>query len=345
MEERTDFAQLMKSHLEMYMLVLAQMHRITSSSAQAKHFQATLTSKAKRMAKLIVPDLLLLARTSPEYAPMETLIEVFDSPLLSEVSCVEADPGNNSHIRDLNFKLSFAERCCLLKRTPEFQFEYLVTCVWMPLLAENNTYAKPLRATASSTTDSCFFRPDVRVTQFPATQHMEPERRRVSCPEGQVLEGISQKWEAQYFNMVEDVTYLCRDPPASIMFPLSFTSDGLCLDAVRLFQDNVVASLTMVEFDTSGSAGQFSWIKRSTCRLAVAKAPELYSIDWWTISRLLGDDHNSFLFRTRASSRRPTGNLCDHCFWANPSCLSAARPCHVALCESRLLYRLCVSSA
>lgn len=34
---------------EMYMLVLAQMHRITSSSAQAKHFQATLTSKAKRL--------------------------------------------------------------------------------------------------------------------------------------------------------------------------------------------------------------------------------------------------------------------------------------------------------
>eukprot|EP00913_Durusdinium_trenchii_P027957 g26213.t1 len=137
----------------------------------------------------------------------------------------------------------------------------------MPLLAENNTYAKPLRATASSTTDSCFFRPDVRVTQFPATQHMEPERRRVH--------------RAQ----------------------------------VRLFQDNVVASLTMVEFDTSGSAGQFSWIKRSTCRLAVAKAPELYRRP----AAVSSDDHNSFLFRTRASSRRPTGNLCDHCFWANPS--------------------------
>lgn len=69
-------------------------------------------------------------------------------PPFSPVGCDQKPP----FIGLVFFHLSFPG---LLKRTPEFQFEYLVTCVWMPLLAENNTYAKPLRATASSTTDSC----------------------------------------------------------------------------------------------------------------------------------------------------------------------------------------------
>lgn len=59
-EERADFARLLKTQLEMYILVLSHMYRAAQESKHAAKFQKTLMIKAQRMSRMLLPELILL---------------------------------------------------------------------------------------------------------------------------------------------------------------------------------------------------------------------------------------------------------------------------------------------
>lgn len=286
LEERSHFARLMATHLEMYIIVLSQMHRSTSGTARGNEFQDTLAHKAQRMARLLLPDLVLLhgsARFTNSSHILESVKTWGRSPLLSQWSsnCHKPDPS------DPREKL-----CCDLQNSEKFHFEFLVSCLWLPLLDTNeSTFASPWKAAATSTTDACMMLPDWRVRQAGDPDEPFPNSRLASCDGDEVVEGLEQHWvQRRFFGDVEEIRYFCGQHWKSrdiTLLPLTFETDGLCLEYVRLFHSDVVAVLSSVQFGSPRNK-QFSEIQSSSC-----PSEKIESLG------------------------TPKGTICDHCHWSN----------------------------
>ena len=300
LEERTHFARLMATHLEMYIIVLSQMHRTTSGTARGNEFQDTLTRKAQRMARLLLPDLVLLhgsTRFTNSSHILESVKTWGRSPLLSQWSskCHTSDPSPRERL------------CCDLQNSEDqFHFEFLVSCLWLPLLDHTNesTFASPWEATVTSTTDACMMLPDWRVRQAETPFQPFPISRLASCDGDEVLEGLEQHWgQRRFFGDVEEIRYTCGQHWKSrdiTLLPLTFETDGLCLEYVRLFRSDVVAVLSSVQFGSPRNK-QFSEIQSSSCRLAYRSSATSYGPS----ERI-------------QSTGTPKGTICDHCHWSKP---------------------------
>lgn len=291
LEERAHFARLMETHLEMYILVLSQMHRSLGDRASLE-IQASLTRKAQRMARLLLPDLILHSQ-SVSVSSASRQLQIFgSSPLLSSVGsrCSSTKPSPREAL------------CCRLLGRPEFHLEFLVTCLWLPLMdPPNGDFAYPLRVDGFSTEQACFLAPD----ELPDLV----QDGLASCANHQVLQSLHQEWtQRTFFSDQEQIHYMCGDPTERriTLLPFTFDTDGLCLERVRLFQNDVVAVLTSVHFE-SRLEHQLSEINRSTCRLAYRTSGVPYGgLKQWDLRSTL------------PTLRRHNGSVCDHCHWASP---------------------------
>lgn len=110
LEERAHFARLMETHLEMYILVLSQMHRSLGDRASLE-IQASLTRKAQRMARLLLPDLILHSQSvsvssasRQPFAVVSGLQMLFDKAIaprsfvLSSIGAARVPPGISGHM-------------------------------------------------------------------------------------------------------------------------------------------------------------------------------------------------------------------------------------------------------
>ena len=108
------------------MLVLSYMNRAVKGNRRQARVRRILERKARRAARLILPDVLLLSAgnrdTSTSRAAMTKA--ALSSPLLPQ---------------------SRDKACSDLQGTDGFEFEYLVACLWFPLTAKDaEMHAAPL---------------------------------------------------------------------------------------------------------------------------------------------------------------------------------------------------------
>lgn len=316
LEERAHFARLMETHLEMYILVLSQMHRSLGDRGSTQEIEASLTRKAQRMARWLLPDLILHSQ-SVSLSEASRQLQIFgSSPLLSPVGgsrCSMTKPTPRDAL------------CCRLSSQPEFHLEFLVTCLWLPLMdpmdpmehpIHGPNFAHPLRVDGFSTETSCLIAPDASMRQPDELPDLVQDGR-ASCADHQVLQSLLQEWvQRTFFSDQEQIHYMCGDPSERqiTLLPFTFETDGLCLERVRLFQNDVVAVLTSAHFE-SRLEHQLSEIKRSTCRLAYRDSGVQY-----------GGLKQLDLLSTLPPRRRHKGSVCDHCHWASPdSCVFQPR--------------------
>ncbi|CAK9115106.1 unnamed protein product [Durusdinium trenchii] len=283
-QDRADFARLLKTQLEMYILVLSHMYRSAQESRHAQKFQTTLMTKAQRMARMLLPELLLLKRTSPDDLKQRTL-EVLNSPLLLPAK---------------------SETCKEMFSKEEFYFEYMVTCIWFPLIhvagpeaSGNSSYAWPLTVGGviepiSKSKDRCILYPDDSL--FNAQKADRTKGYNVTCDGDDIIEELHQKYANNAVRKdKESIHFWCgqrwREHGITLFPGTVFQTPGLCLDFVRFFQYETLAVLTAVEFDEV-TKGQRTGIKSSTCRLAYRSSEKLYGIpkDWSKLTHELHTD-------------------------------------------------------
>eukprot|EP00435_Cladocopium_sp_Y103_P017203 s3056_g4.t1 len=277
LEERAHFARLMETHLEMYILVLSQMHRSLGDRA-SQQIEASLTRKAQRMARLLLPDLILHSSQSDSASRQ---LQIFgSSPLLS--------PVGGSRCSSLTEPSPREALCCRLLSRQEFYLEFLVTCLWLPLMdppedpINGLDFAHPVRVDGFSTENACFLAPDASMRQPDQLADLVQDGL-AACADNQVLQSLQQEWtQRTFFADQEQIHYMCGDPTERHikLLPFTFDTDGLCLERVRLFQNDVVAVLTSAHFE-SRLEHQLSEIKRSTCRLAYRTSGLPYSAPKW----------------------------------------------------------------
>lgn len=302
LEERAHFARLMETHLEMYILVLSQMHRSLGDRA-SQQIEASLTRKAQRMARLLLPDLILHSSQSDSASRQ---LQIFgSSPLLS--------PVGGSRCSSLTEPSPREALCCRLLSRQEFYLEFLVTCLWLPLMdppedpINGLDFAHPVRVDGFSTENACFLAPDASMRQPDQLADLVQDGL-AACADNQVLQSLQQEWtQRTFFADQEQIHYMCGDPTERHikLLPFTFDTDGLCLERVRLFQNDVVAVLTSAHFE-SRLEHQLSEIKRSTCRLAYRTSGLPYSAPKWNQTK------------PAMAQRHTNGSVCDHCHWASP---------------------------
>lgn len=273
-EERADFARLLKTQLEMYILVLSHMYRAAQESKHAAKFQKTLMIKAQRMSRMLLPELILLKRSSPDDVNEKTL-EALNSPLLLPEK---------------------SETCKEMALLENFHFEYLISCIWFPLLhlvgpGANGPedYAWPMTIGGiiqpiSRKSDRCILYPDDAI--FNGKKANRTKGYNVSCKGDDIIEEFHQKYVPRKLRKdKESIHFWCgqrwRKHHIELFPGTVFETPGLCLDFVRFFQWDTLGVLTAVEFDEV-QKNQRTKIKRSTCRLAFRTSKNRYKIpsDW-----------------------------------------------------------------
>lgn len=262
-EERADFARLLKTQLEMYILVLSHMYRAAQESKHAAKFQKTLMIKAQRMSRMLLPELILLKRSSPDAVNEKTL-----------------------------------ETCKEMALLENFQFEYLISCIWFPLLhlvgpgaSGPEDYAWPMTIggviepiTRKNKRNRCILYPDDAI--FNGKKANRTKGYDVSCEGDDIIEEFHQKYVPRTVRKdKESIHFWCgqrwRKHHIELFPGTVFETPGLCLDFVRFFQWDTLGVLTAVEFDEI-QKNQRTKIKRSTCRLAFRTSKKPYKIpsDW-----------------------------------------------------------------
>lgn len=275
-EERADFARLLKTQLEMYILVLSHMYRAAQESKHAAKFQKTLMIKAQRMSRMLLPELILLKRSSPD-AVNEKTLEALNSPLLLPEK---------------------SETCKEMALLENFQFEYLISCIWFPLLhlvgpgaSGPEDYAWPMTIggviepiTRKNKRNRCTLYPDDAI--FNGKKANRTKGYDVSCEGDDIIEEFHQKYVPRTVRKdKESIHFWCgqrwRKHHIELFPGTVFETPGLCLDFVRFFQWDTLGVLTAVEFDEV-QKNQRTKIKRSTCRLAFRTSKKPYKIpsDW-----------------------------------------------------------------
>lgn len=275
-EERADFARLLKTQLEMYILVLSHMYRAAQESKHAAKFQKTLMIKAQRMSRMLLPELILLKRSSPD-AVNEKTLEALNSPLLLPEK---------------------SETCKEMALLENFQFEYLISCIWFPLLhlvgpgaSGPEDYAWPMTIggviepiTRKNKRNRCILYPDDAI--FNGKKANRTKGYDVSCEGDDIIEEFHQKYVPRTVRKdKESIHFWCgqrwRKHHIELFPGTVFETPGLCLDFVRFFQWDTLGVLTAVEFDEI-QKNQRTKIKRSTCRLAFRTSKKPYKIpsDW-----------------------------------------------------------------
>lgn len=275
-EERADFARLLKTQLEMYILVLSHMYRAAQESKHAAKFQKTLMIKAQRMSRMLLPELILLKRSSPD-AVNEKTLEALNSPLLLPEK---------------------SETCKEMALLENFQFEYLISCIWFPLLhlvgpgaSGPEDYAWPMTIggviepiTRKNKRNRCILYPDDAI--FNGKKANRTKGYDVSCEGDDIIEEFHQKYVPRTVRKdKESIHFWCgqrwRKHHIKLFPGTVFETPGLCLDFVRFFQWDTLGVLTAVEFDEI-QKNQRTKIKRSTCRLAFRTSKKPYKIpsDW-----------------------------------------------------------------
>lgn len=274
-EERADFARLLKTQLEMYILVLSHMYRAAQESKHAAKFQKTLMIKAQRMSRMLLPELILLKRSSPDAVNEKTL--ALNSPLLLPEK---------------------SETCKEMALLENFQFEYLISCIWFPLLhlvgpgaSGPEDYAWPMTIggviepiTRKNKRNRCILYPDDAI--FNGKKANRTKGYDVSCEGDDIIEEFHQKYVPRTVRKdKESIHFWCgqrwRKHHIELFPGTVFETPGLCLDFVRFFQWDTLGVLTAVEFDEI-QKNQRTKIKRSTCRLAFRTSKKPYKIpsDW-----------------------------------------------------------------
>ena len=283
-EDRADFARLLKTQLEMYILVLSHMYRSAKESQHAAKFQETLMTKAQRMARMLLPELILLKRSSPGDMASRTL-EVLNSPLLL--------PEKSKTCKDMAAK-------------EDFYFEYLVSCIWFPLLhlvgpgaSGPSKFAWPLTIGGviepiTRKSNRCILYPDDSI--FNGKKVNRTKGYEVSCEGDDIIEEFHQKYVPRSLRKdKESIHFWCgqrwRNHDIELFPGTVFETPGLCLDFVRFFHWDTLAVLTAVDFDDV-KKNQRTGIKRSTCRLAYRTAKKEYQIpsDWQKLTHQLDLD-------------------------------------------------------
>lgn len=275
-EERADFARLLKTQLEMYILVLSHMYRAAQESKHAAKFQKTLMIKAQRMSRMLLPELILLKRSSPD-AVNEKTLEALNSPLLLPEK---------------------SETCKEMALLENFQFEYLISCIWFPLLhlvgpgaSGPEDYAWPMTIggviepiTRKNKRNRCILYPDDAI--FNGKKANRTKGYDVSCEGDDIIEEFHQKYVPRTVRKdKESIHFWCgqrwRKHHIELFPGTVFETPGLCLDFVRFFQWDTLGVLTAVEFDEI-QKNQRTKIKRSTCWLAFRTSKKPYKIpsDW-----------------------------------------------------------------
>ncbi|CAE7209011.1 MCA1, partial [Symbiodinium sp. KB8] len=132
MEERAKFAEVLRAQFQLHLLVLSKMFRSLHGGRNAVRLQQVLASKARRLARLLLPDLILLSardlnRERLGSAPKTSSLSmrVLSSPLLAEPRMQRAMERCRA-LEDL--ELSYGSNLA--------EFEYLVICLWLPLYDE-----------------------------------------------------------------------------------------------------------------------------------------------------------------------------------------------------------------
>lgn len=285
-EERADFARLLKTQLEMYILVLSHMYRAAKESKHAAKFQKTLMIKAQRMSRMLLPELILLKRSSPDDVNEKTL-EALNSPLLLPEK---------------------SETCKEMALSKNFQFEYLISCIWFPLLhlvgpgaSGPEDYAWPMSiggiiesSTRKKNRNRCILYPDDAI--FNGKKTNRAKGYNVTCQGDDIIEEFHQKYVPRtLLKDQESIHFWCgqrwRKHHIELFPGTVFETPGLCLDFVRFFQWDTLGVLTAVEFDEV-QKNQRTKIKRSTCRMAFRTSKKPYEIpsDWKKLTHHLDLD-------------------------------------------------------
>jgi len=252
--ERGKFAELLRTHLEMYLLVLARMYRSAEDTGQAGEMHKALSSKAHRMANLLVPDLLLMSLVSePGRGGLQHLHELFKSPLLM-------DSKQNT----------LREGCNELANEDNYEFEYLTACALLPLQSKKGYagYAVPLPAPLTTGDAMVYFFFTAETEDTEAILGLSPK-----CKSGQYLLSYRRFTEMSSSRLYAEKTMrsACGRVPHVHLIPNSrFTTPGLCTDHATLFMVHVVAVVTSMTFESPGV------LLESTCQLAYAHSPHPY---------------------------------------------------------------------
>jgi len=229
-----------------------------------------LMTKAQRMARMLLPELILLKRSSPGDMASRTL-EVLNSPLLL--------PEKSKTCKDMAAK-------------EDFYFEYLVSCIWFPLLhlvgpgaSGPSKFAWPLTIGGviepiTRKSNRCILYPDDSI--FNGEKVNRTKGYEVSCEGDDIIEEFHQKYVPRSLRKdKESIHFWCgqrwRKHDIELFPGTVFETPGLCLDFVRFFHWDTLAVLTAVDFDDV-KKNQRTGIKRSTCRLAYRTAKKEYQI-------------------------------------------------------------------
>ncbi|CAE7848767.1 unnamed protein product, partial [Symbiodinium microadriaticum] len=255
--ERGKYAELLRTHLQMYLLVLARMYRSAEDTGQAGEMHKALSSKARRMANLLLPDLLLMTLVSePGRGGLQHLHELFKSPLLMDST-----------------QTALREGCGELANEDNYEFEYLAACALLPLQSKKG-YAAPLPAplTAGDAMMYFFFTAETEDTEV--ILGLSPK-----CKPGQHLLSYRRFTQMTQFNLYAETTVrsACGQVPHVHLIPNSrFTTPGLCTDHATLFMEHVVAVVTSLTFESTNSRP--GALMESTCQLAYAHSPHPYRL-------------------------------------------------------------------
>ena len=81
-------------------------------------------------------------------------------------------PTNNPTVHHFSISITISLAGDLQNSEDQFHFEFLVSCLWLPLLDHTNesTFASPWEATVTSTTDACALGEENVVGEFRLTK-------------------------------------------------------------------------------------------------------------------------------------------------------------------------------
>ncbi|CAE7702723.1 unnamed protein product [Symbiodinium sp. CCMP2592] len=259
-EERARFARILKPHLEMHLLVLSHMHRAIRGTKHEIRLRDTLKKKARRAARSILPDLILLSAT---HRGADALTKAaLNTPLLHRSKERPASCG------DLEVKSTM-------------EFEFLVVCIWFPLLSKPSAFAGALMApkyfNAERTSRSDFIALNLNgentVDPTEAARRMEFHGHQLECNQSERMEVVQRMYQEAYtyHRAAQRIFGYCA--ASTNRHHITFKTPGLCVDVVKFFDTKTIAELVAVELsEPSTSMKKLDIfgkdIVSSTCRLA-----------------------------------------------------------------------------
>eukprot|EP00439_Symbiodinium_sp_Y106_P077123 s59_g16.t1 len=259
-EERARFARILKPHLEMHLLVLSHMHRAIRGTKHEIRLRDTLKKKARRAARSILPDLILLSAT---HRGADALTKAaLNTPLLHRSKERPASCGD-------------------LEVASTMEFEFLVVCIWFPLLSKPSAFAGALMApkyfNAERTSRSDFIVLNLNgentVNPTEAARLLEFHGHQLECNQSERMEVVQRMYQEAYTYHRAAQRIFGGCAASTNRHHITFKTPGLCVDVVKFFDTKTIAELVAVELsEPSTSMKKLDIfgkdIVSSTCRLA-----------------------------------------------------------------------------